>query len=666
MATGTVADERRERKRELETTKEELAAAMAKYAAAELAAAATGGEPESHPALVDRRVRRTALLAARGRPGVGVRPGPVGRRGGEGAVVPGVRRPDAPRGPRGVAGGDGRGAGAGVDGPVRLRRLRDERAPARAGHGRRGLDDADGAAHGEPRGVVVLLRRGGSAAGGAGGGELRGQAHRADDAFGRWRRGVAAGDGAVGRGVGVVRRRRRPAGAQAAERRGDPVRGAGRHGGAGAAVGDRGPGGEGRRSGGHAGGEGRRAVAHRAGRRGWPADRGRLGAVLRCGGERGGRRAGRLAGGAAAAAGYAPEDVGVCIGDGADWLRRLFDEWFPAAVSIVGFFHAAEYLWAAAGARYGPGSDLAKRWAAKLCRLLKAGRADEVLAALRRAGGAECGKAAGHIGKRRERMRYDEYLARGLPIGSGRAEAACKDGRRTAPQVHRHALERRRREPRPVGALCAAERLVRRLPGRTAPAGRVTVSVHSPRICRTSPLRPCGMRSFVVEEELVSGEVVADVRDGQGAVVEAPELGSRRAVGTLDDAVPLGSARRQDVQRDAELLAGVPELGHELAAAVQRAHGLPSRNRRVWPTRILPAPLRLDRQGSPRPARRSDRLHPRGRHRCARCGKKHGVVDPPLAACRHARAAATRRQRVRGNGNRPHRLQRRRRPESRG
>ena len=85
-----------------------------------------------------------------------------------------------------------------------------------------------------------------------------------------------------------------------------------------------------------------------------------------------------------------------------------------------------EYLWAAAGARYGPGSDLAKRWAARLCRLLKAGRADEVLAALRKAGGAECGKAAGYIGKRRDRMRYDEYLARGLPIGSGRAEAASK------------------------------------------------------------------------------------------------------------------------------------------------------------------------------------------------------------------------------------------------
>ena len=113
-----------------------------------------------------------------------------------------------------------------------------------------------------------------------------------------------------------------------------------------------------------------------------------------------------------AAAGHAPEDVGVCIGDGAEWLRRLFDEWFPNAVPIVDFFHAAEYLWAAAGARHGPGSGHAKRWAKRLCRLLKAGRTDKVLAALRRAGGEECGKAAGYIEARRDRMRYDEYLAR--------------------------------------------------------------------------------------------------------------------------------------------------------------------------------------------------------------------------------------------------------------
>ena len=49
-----------------------------------------------------------------------------------------------------------------------------------------------------------------------------------------------------------------------------------------------------------------------------------------------------------------------------------------------------------------------------------------MLAALHRAGGEECGKAAGYIEPRRDRMRCSDYLARVLPIGSGRVEAACK------------------------------------------------------------------------------------------------------------------------------------------------------------------------------------------------------------------------------------------------
>ena len=73
--------------------------------------------------------------------------------------------------------------------------------------------------------------------------------------------------------------------------------------------------------------------------------------------------------------------------------------------------------------------------------------------------------AAGYIAERRDRTRYDEYLARGL-----------QDRRRTAPEVHRHALDRGRRQLRAVGALRTAEPLVRRLLDRTACAGRVAVS----------------------------------------------------------------------------------------------------------------------------------------------------------------------------------------------
>ena len=71
----------------------------------------------------------------------------------------------------------------------------------------------------------------------------------------------------------------------------------------------------------------------------------------------------------------------MALGDGADWLRRLYRTWFPNAVRIVDFFHAAEYLWAAARGRHGDDAKAAKRWAEKLCRLLEAGRMDDVLGA---------------------------------------------------------------------------------------------------------------------------------------------------------------------------------------------------------------------------------------------------------------------------------------------
>ena len=129
-----------------------------------------------------------------------------------------------------------------------------------------------------------------------------------------------------------------------------------------------------------------------------------------------------------AALGFAPADVGVALGDGAEWLRRLYAQWFPDAVRIVDFFHAAEYLWAAARARHHRDDGAAKRWAEKLCGLLEDGRLDDVLAALGGAGAGaeECGRALRYLSERRGQMRYDEYRSRGLPIGSGRVEAACK------------------------------------------------------------------------------------------------------------------------------------------------------------------------------------------------------------------------------------------------
>ena len=54
-----------------------------------------------------------------------------------------------------------------------------------------------------------------------------------------------------------------------------------------------------------------------------------------------------------AAAGCEPRDVEVCVGDGAEWIRRMFDDWFPDAVKIVDYYHAAALHGSRAGGGLG-------------------------------------------------------------------------------------------------------------------------------------------------------------------------------------------------------------------------------------------------------------------------------------------------------------------------
>ena len=68
-----------------------------------------------------------------------------------------------------------------------------------------------------------------------------------------------------------------------------------------------------------------------------------------------------------AATGWTPQDVGLCLGDGTEWIRRLFDDWFPDTRKIVDYYHAAEYLWSAARARQSGSFD--DYWKACLDRL---------------------------------------------------------------------------------------------------------------------------------------------------------------------------------------------------------------------------------------------------------------------------------------------------------
>lgn len=124
-----------------------------------------------------------------------------------------------------------------------------------------------------------------------------------------------------------------------------------------------------------------------------------------------------------------PADV-VFLGDGAAWnweLQRIF---FPMALGIVDFYHAAEHVTAVVDLvedHHNPsGRKRRRRWV----KLLLRGRLDDFLAEARRAfppSQAQAGeKALGYFERNRERMRYRYFRDHGYFIGSGVVEAACK------------------------------------------------------------------------------------------------------------------------------------------------------------------------------------------------------------------------------------------------
>ena len=124
----------------------------------------------------------------------------------------------------------------------------------------------------------------------------------------------------------------------------------------------------------------------------------------------------------------------VFLGDGAAWVWELARVNFPMAIFILDFFHAAEHLEALAAALWGEGTDQAKSLWEQWAKLLKEqpDGLEQVLRAAR--------QALPRSGQRRtlalkqityfesntDRMRYAEYQARGLFIGSGVIEAGCK------------------------------------------------------------------------------------------------------------------------------------------------------------------------------------------------------------------------------------------------
>jgi hypothetical protein len=123
----------------------------------------------------------------------------------------------------------------------------------------------------------------------------------------------------------------------------------------------------------------------------------------------------------------------VCLTDGEKSLRREQHEWLPQAVGVLDIWHVIEYLWAAAYCIHSERSDEAQQFVTDRLRLLLEGKVGYVIGHLRRLHRTAkpfkrkpIQAAITYFENNRQYMKYDEYLARGYPIGSGVAEGACR------------------------------------------------------------------------------------------------------------------------------------------------------------------------------------------------------------------------------------------------
>jgi hypothetical protein len=131
------------------------------------------------------------------------------------------------------------------------------------------------------------------------------------------------------------------------------------------------------------------------------------------------------------ARGYDQAKTLVILSDGAEWIRTLAGQ-LPVekVVLVLDLFHAKHRVWEVANAAFGEGTTEARAWADEQNGRIEAGRAADVVNALRfmkpgRRNAAELIDALStYITNNLDRMDYPTYIDQGFRIGSGAVESA--------------------------------------------------------------------------------------------------------------------------------------------------------------------------------------------------------------------------------------------------
>ncbi len=128
--------------------------------------------------------------------------------------------------------------------------------------------------------------------------------------------------------------------------------------------------------------------------------------------------------------------IKVVIGDGAIWIWNLADQHFPGAIQIVDLYHARQHLWKIAAWLHSNDAAAKKLWMTPMKDMLDKGEIEQLVARLREIAAEqiltqpklteEILTEAEYFATNASRMRYPEFRAQGLFVGSGVIEAGCK------------------------------------------------------------------------------------------------------------------------------------------------------------------------------------------------------------------------------------------------
>ena len=130
--------------------------------------------------------------------------------------------------------------------------------------------------------------------------------------------------------------------------------------------------------------------------------------------------------------GWSRAEKKVVIGDGAEWIWNIAAQYFPGAIEIVDLFHARQHLWDLARKLYPNQVAEQRRWMMIHQNMLDDGKIEGLVDTLRCIDSSTPELAekirieADYFEKNTKRMRYPEFRAQHLFVGSGVIEAGCK------------------------------------------------------------------------------------------------------------------------------------------------------------------------------------------------------------------------------------------------